>query len=353
MSVRRCAVALCLTAGVLTGLLAVSGCQNAPLTGRRQFLAVPQQEEIRLGEDAWREVLAKEQLSSDPAALQLVEKVGRRLAAVSGQPDYRWEFRLVSSDQQNAFCLPGGKVAIYEGILPICENEAGLAVVMSHEIAHALARHGNERMSQQGAVKLGGGMLERVSKDAAAEKQTRWQNAYGVASQYGVLLPYSRTHESEADSIGLMLMAKAGYDPEEAPRFWERFARVSGPKPPEFLSTHPCDAHRASDLKTLLPQALALYRAAPDKIGVGVAIGTPSTARDSSRGIQLADHQSSPGDASGIQQAAFSGEFVPPIQRPRAASTDAGAAPADGPSEAARPFPTEATGDAGWKSSGR
>lgn len=307
--------------------LLLPGCRNAPVSGRKQLVAVPEQEEVRLGNEAWQKVLAEQPATQNVHYADVVERVGRRIAAVAGRPDYEWEFRVFASDEPNAFALPGGKVAVYEGILPVCDNEAGLAVVMSHEISHVLARHGGERMTQQSIARAGGGLLGKALEQHPEGDHDKWMNAYGVASQYGVLLPYSRTHESEADSIGLMLMARAGYDPAEAPRFWERFAHMSGNKPPEFLSTHPSDAHRASHLRGLLPQAVAIYDAAPDKLGLGVAIAPRATASGTNSGIQLAGHE----DASTGPQASFSGvqpahyeqvgveEFLPPITRIRAA----------------------------------
>ncbi len=254
---------------------ASAGCRSAPMTGRRQMLLLPETQEVSLGLTSYQDIVAKEPASTNGAYIDMVERVGGRIAAVADKPDYQWEFRVIASDVQNAFCLPGGKVAVYEGILPICENEAGLAVVMSHEVAHALARHGGERMSQSLAVD---GVKQAVAY--ATQKQDRARReillkAYGVASEYGVILPYSRKHESEADHIGLMLMARAGYDPSEAPRFWQRFARASqtgaqqGNKPLEFLSTHPSDARRASDLEALLPEAMKLYVTAPSRYGMG------------------------------------------------------------------------------------
>ncbi len=250
-------------------------CRSAPVTGRRQMLLLPETQEVSLGLTSYQEIVAKEPASTNQAYIDMVERVGQRIAAVADKPGYQWEFRVIASDVQNAFCLPGGKVAVYEGILPICENEAGLAVVMSHEVVHALARHGGERMSQSLAVD---GVKQAVSYATQTQDETRREillKAYGVASEYGVILPYSRKHESEADHIGLMLMAEAGYDPSEAPRFWQRFARASqtgaqqGNKPLEFLSTHPSDARRASDLDTLLPEAMKLYVTAPTRYGLG------------------------------------------------------------------------------------
>ena len=261
------------TGGGLAVCSCLSGCKSAPVTGRRQLMLVPEQEEVAMGQQAFADSLSQSE-STEPSKYQaLVERVGMRLAGVSERTDYQWETRVVASDEQNAYCLPGGKIVVYEGILPVCENEAGLAVVMSHEVAHVLARHGGERMSQQmgvtGAQTLVGYMMrnkDQVQRDA-------WMKAYGMASTYGVILPYSRKHESEADHIGVMLMAKAGYDPSEAPRFWTRFAAATqGEKPAEFLSTHPSDARRASDLEKLLPESLDIYRQAVAPIGKGEAI---------------------------------------------------------------------------------
>lgn len=237
------------------------------------MLLMPESQEVSMGLSAFNDVAAKEPLSQNAQYNELVQRVGQRIAAVAGKPDYKWEFKVIASDQQNAFCLPGGKVAVYEGIIPICATEAGLAVVMSHEVAHALARHGGERMSQNMAVD---GVKQAVSYVMQNQDQARKDivmQAYGVGSQYGVLLPYSRKHESEADHIGLMMMAKAGYDPREAPRFWSRFGAVkSGEKQMEFLSTHPSDEHRAAALAQLVPEAMKLYGEAPEQFALGVNI---------------------------------------------------------------------------------
>jgi predicted Zn-dependent protease len=261
---------------VLLLLVLVGGCKSAPLTGRKQMLLMPESQEVSMGLSAFNDVTEKEPASQNAQYVDLVQRVGQRIAAVADKPDYKWEFKVIQSDQQNAFCLPGGKVAVYEGIIPVCATEAGLAVVMSHEIAHALARHGGERMSQNMAVD---GVKQAVSYVMQNQDQTRKDivmQAYGVSSQYGVLLPYSRKHESEADHIGLMLLAKAGYDPREAPRFWTRFGEAKqGQQQMEFMSTHPSDARRSADLAALVPEALKLYEAAPEKIGLGVNIDPP------------------------------------------------------------------------------
>jgi hypothetical protein len=222
---------------------------------------------------------------------------------------------------------------------------------MSHEIAHVLARHGGERMSQQAAAQAGGGLLGKALGGRSATQQERWLGAYGVASRVGVLLPYSRTHESEADSIRLTLMAQAGYDPSEAPRFWERFARVSGKQPPEFLSTHPADSRRAEHLRGLLPQALAVYQAAPDKLGTGMAIAAPppGVARDNA--VQLASHTDVQ-PVGGVAPATFEtvdiDEFLPPLQRVRSPADTSTVAVT---TEPVAPFPDSAAppiSDSGW-----
>lgn len=225
-----------------------------------------------MGVQSYQTILKDEKLSQNRKAVEMVQRVGKRIAAAAGKDDYQWEFNLIDSPTMNAFALPGGKVAIYEGILPVCENEAGLAVVMSHEIAHALARHGGERMSQTGVVSTLGKVINVSSSEWKQEDQAKLMSVYGTASQYGFALPFSRKHESEADHIGLILMAKAGYDPREAPRFWERFSQAGGDKPPEFMSTHPSDATRASDLRGLLPVAMENYDVAPQQYALGSTI---------------------------------------------------------------------------------
>jgi len=255
------------------------GCRTTPITNRKQLLLLPEKQEIALGLSAYEEAVKQEPHSTNLHFIEMVNRVGLRLAEVADQPDYQWEFRVLASPTQNAFCLPGGKVAVYEGILPVCANEAGLAVVMSHEIAHALARHGGERISQNYAVEGVRQAVQYVANKKELKNEEVILQAYGVASKYGVILPYSRKHESEADHMGVMLMGKAGYDPVEAPRFWTRFAGASqGTKPPEFLSTHPSDERRAKDLEQLLPQATELYTQAPDKHGLGETVAAAGPA---------------------------------------------------------------------------
>lgn len=233
---------------------------------------IPQSQLVGLGADGYRQVLAEAKLSEDPAGTAMVSRVGERIARsaetfmrehdmVTALRLYDWEFVLIEDDETaNAFCMPGGKIAVYTGILPIAEDETGLAVVVGHEVAHALANHGGERMSQLMVAELGGLALSRAIEEKPEETQNLLMLAYGVGAQIGVLLPYSRKHESEADRIGLILMAQAGYDPHAAIPFWQRMNEEGGPRPPEFLSTHPSPDTRTEDLARLLPEAMAYYK---------------------------------------------------------------------------------------------
>ena len=274
---RRLGVAIVVAA--VMALVTWSGCRTTPFTGRKQLLLMPEKQEIALGVAAYQEVIAKEPASTNPHYIQLVNRVGDRIARVAGRPDYQWEFRVIASKTQNAFALPGGKVAIYEGILPVCVNEAGLAVVISHEIAHVLARHGGERMTQSAVTSGVSQAIDIATQDEDERDRKLLLSVYGAASQYGFVLPYSRKHETEADYIGLMLMAKAGYDPNAAPEFWEQFAaQKTGGQPPEFLSTHPADDRRAGDLRSRLPEAMTHYNNSPVKHGRGETIAAQTAA---------------------------------------------------------------------------
>ncbi len=242
--------------GTITVLL-LAGCSTVPYTNRRQFNLVSEGEEDTLGAQAYAEVKSKNKISSDAQANAMVKRIGAAIAAAAEKPEYKWEFVVIDDPKtMNAFCLPGGRVAVYTGILPITQDENGLAVVMSHEVAHALARHGAERMSQQQIVGIG----EQVAVQAGVIRTPAGlqmvQMAYGV----GVGLPHNRGQESEADHIGLILMAKAGYDPRAAVPFWERMKSAGGQKPPEFLSTHPSDEARIQKIKEELPEALTYYK---------------------------------------------------------------------------------------------
>ena len=220
----------------------------------------------------YSDFLKQNKVSADRSAAEMVRRVGTRIqGAVESYmtankmadrlKGYAWEFTLVESAEVNAWCMPGGKVVVYTGILPVTQDENGLAVVLGHEIAHAVAGHGNERMSQQMLAQFGGTALSEVLKSKPAETQQLWMGVFGVGAQYAVLLPYSRTHESEADHLGLIFMAMAGYDPHGAQVFWERMAATNkGKAPPEFMSTHPADETRIAAIRENLPEAMQYYR---------------------------------------------------------------------------------------------
>ena len=245
---------------ILTLLLGVA-CQQVPFTNRSQLILVSTEEETKLGAQAYREVLAKSPTTNDARYVQPVRRVGERLAQAAKRPDYKWEFSVIDDPKQiNAFALPGGKVAVYTGILPVAQDSDGLAVVMGHEIAHVIARHGAERMSQGLAQQLGAEVLGAAVGGSASGNLVL--AAYGLGTQLGVMLPYSRTQESEADHIGLILMAEAGYDPRAAPEFWKRMAHAaSGGGTPEFLSTHPSHEAREQQIREWLPEALQYFNA--------------------------------------------------------------------------------------------
>ncbi len=245
-----------------------AGCAVTPESERTAIILIPFSQEVALGDQAYKDILSKEKLSTDSRMTAIVRRVGQRLAKTTTMPDLKWEFNLVESKQQNAFALPGGKVAIYTGILPMCKTEAGLAAVMGHEIAHAVARHGAQRMSQQMLIQ--GGMSLASLSLANVGSRNMILGALGLGANYGIVLPYSRGNESEADEIGLTYMARAGYDPSEAVRFWTRFSKAKGgAQPPEILSTHPADTTRINGLNKLLPAATKVYQKSPNRYGLG------------------------------------------------------------------------------------
>lgn len=245
--------------------LVLAGCMTNPETGRRQLLLVSEGEMSQLGLSSFEQMKKEVPISKDPAANDLVQRVGKRIASVVNLPGAQWEFVVFESKEANAFCLPGGKIGIYTGILPITKDDAGLAAVMGHEVAHATLQHGRERMSEGLATQaLGQGLGAAVN---AADP--RWTGAfnqlYAPGSQLLVALPHSRTQESEADWRGLIYMAKAGYDPEASVAFWERFSafnKQAGGGTPWFLRTHPLDETRIKDLKQRMPEAKAQMKPA-------------------------------------------------------------------------------------------
>jgi len=252
--------------------LILYGCGSVPVTGRRQLSFIPSSEMNSLAATSYKETLSSSKLSSNAEQTAMIQRVGGRISkaveqymseknmssAVSG---FQWEFNLIDDPQINAWCMPGGRVAFYTGILPICQNEAGIAVVMGHEIAHAVANHSGERMSQELLVQLGGVALSTALQQKSEMTQQIALSVFGVGTQVGAVLPYSRLHEFEADKLGLYFMAMAGYDPYEAPKFWERMQALSGGNaPPQFLSTHPSDDKRISELQAAIPEAMKYYK---------------------------------------------------------------------------------------------
>lgn len=260
-----------LTAGLATVLFIIS-CARVPVTGRRQMNMLPESELISLSLNEYSSFLKKNPAmpaSNEDAAMvkQIGSKIQRSVTAYMQQhklskrlEGYKWEFNLVNDNNVNAWCMPGGKVVVYTGLLDVTQNENALAIVMGHEIAHAVARHGNERMSQQLMAQMGGIALSVALQNQDSQTRTLFEQAYGIGAGVGVILPFSRLHETEADKMGLIFAAMAGYDPREAPKFWQRMSAKGGSKPPPFLSTHPSDSKRISDLNKFMPQAMKYYK---------------------------------------------------------------------------------------------
>lgn len=260
------------TAAVLAGLLFLFACSRVPLSGRQQLNLIPESTMDQMADSQYRAFLSSNPVVTNPdnKNVEMVRRVGSRIAAAVTQyltehnmadrvAGYQWQFNLVEDKQANAWCMPGGKVVVYTGLLPITQNETGLAVVMGHEIAHAIARHGNERMSDaliaQGLQTLGAAALSNNQ-----QAQNLFLQAFGIGGSLG-MLAFSRRDELEADELGLIFMAMAGYDPRQAIPFWQRMAQLSqGSAPPEFLSDHPSDARRVAQIKRLMPRALKYYK---------------------------------------------------------------------------------------------
>lgn len=244
----------------------VAACATAPYTGRRQLLLTSEGREGSMGLQAFQDAKRRFPVSRDPELNQMVQRVGQKIAAAANRPDYRWDFVVFKNDKEaNAFCLPGGKVGIFTGILKYTQDEAGLATVMAHEAGHAIARHAGERMSQSMLAQAGGlGLGLGLGGVNPAAGQAVMQG-YSLGTQMGILLPYSRSQEYEADRIGMILLAKAGYDPGCALDFWKRMlAKERGPNLPQFLSTHPKDANRIKEMAAFLPQAQKYYQPPPE-----------------------------------------------------------------------------------------
>lgn len=253
-------------------LLVIASCTTVPITGRSQLSLIPGNSMLSMSLSQYDTFLKEHKLSTDKAQTDMVKRVGARIQSAveryfasqgmsSRLESYKWEFNLVEDKQLNAWCMPGGKVVVYTGILPVTGGETGLAVVLGHEISHAIAEHGNERMSQGMLAQFGGMALAEAIATKPAATQQLWMSVYGVGAQYGAILPYGRMQESEADHLGLIFMAMAGYDPNEAVPFWQRMAaQKGGQAPPEFLSTHPADATRIENIKKLIPEAMRYYK---------------------------------------------------------------------------------------------
>jgi predicted Zn-dependent protease len=249
----------------------VYGCTKVPITGRRQLNLLPESQMMAMSLGAYTEFLTQTPpLGSNNPDVQMVQGIGNRLATAAttylkdhGAGDrvegFNWEFNVVDEPTVNAWCMPGGKVVVYTGILPVTKDETGLALVMGHEIAHAIARHGNERMSQGMALQGAGMTLDVLTSTKPGLARDLFMQSFGLGGQLG-MLAYSRNHETEADKMGLIFMAMAGYDPRGAPAFWNRMAAQGGGKPPELLSTHPNDEKRVADLEAFMPEAMKYFK---------------------------------------------------------------------------------------------
>jgi predicted Zn-dependent protease len=246
-------------------------CATVPVTGRKQLSLVSQSEILPMSFDSYQAVLDSSKLSNNTEQVAMVQRTGNNIKnaveeymAQNNWSDqlngYDWEFNLIDQEVVNAWCMPGGKVAFYTGIMPVCQDETGVAVVMGHEVAHAVANHGAERMSQGLVQQMGGVALDVALSNEPGATREMFGMAYGIASNVGAMLPFSRLHESEADKMGLIFMAMAGYDPREAPKFWQRMSEKSGGgAPPEFLSTHPSHETRIKSLNEQIPEAMKYY----------------------------------------------------------------------------------------------
>ncbi len=256
---------------LLSVLFIATSCQRVPISGRKQLNLLPESNMVAMALTSYKEFLNVHPRSNDVKSTQMVKNVGANIANAVERfiteknlgeriAGFEWEFNLVQDNTPNAWCMPGGKVVVYTGLLPIASNDHLLAVVIGHEIAHAIARHGNERMSQALLLQLGSIALDVALYEKPDQTRILFQQAYGVTTQLAIALPYSRKHETEADQLGMIFMTMAGYNPEVAIEFWQRMVSSGGNKPPEFLSTHPSDEKRIQNLKDFLPEAMKYYR---------------------------------------------------------------------------------------------
>ncbi|MDY2586904.1 M48 family metallopeptidase [Winogradskyella aquimaris] len=261
----------------ILGIVAiVVSCATNPFTGKKTMAFVSNDQLFPSSFAQYNQVLSESKVITGTKDAEMITRVGQRIAVAAERylnangyqgylDDYKWEYKLIESDQVNAWCMPGGKIAFYTGILPIAQNETGVAAIMGHEVAHALANHGQQRMSSGILQQAGGVAVAVATGNQSAEKQQMWMQAYGLASNVGGMLPFSRAHETEADKIGVYLMAIAGYNPDEAAELWKRMkAKSGGEAPPEFMSTHPSNDSRIKNLQELAPKA----KAEAEKYGV-------------------------------------------------------------------------------------
>ncbi len=262
----------CLMFAVVPAFFVLTGCNTVPYTGRSQLLMTSEAQEREMGVQAWQSVQNEERISTNPQYNAALTRVGGNIARAVNRPDYVWEFKVFDSKVPNAFCLPGGKVAVYSGLFTYTANDAELAAVVGHEAAHAVARHGGERISQAQMQQIGASVLDATVDDATIKE------AYGIGTNVGVMLPYSRKHEYEADYLGLIFMAQAGYDPNAAISFWEKFGTISQTNFfEELFSTHPAGDNRIEELKKKLPEAMAQYQKASVRLGLGQVYGKEIT----------------------------------------------------------------------------
>ena len=258
-------------ASLFVALLLLAGCSSVPLTGRKQVLLVSDQEVLSSSLTQYNDYIKTAKKSTNANKSAMVTRVGKKIAAATedylranGMADevknFSWEFNLVNDPQVNAFCMPGGKIVVYEGLLPLVSSDDELAVVIGHEVAHAVSKHSNERMSQQLMAQYGAAILGAAVSNKSAAVQQAANTVYGVGAQYGVMLPFSRKHESEADYMGLVFMTMAGYNPDVAVNFWQKMSAGKSGSTPEFMSTHPSDATRIAEIQKVLPAIKTKYK---------------------------------------------------------------------------------------------
>ena len=252
-------------------IIFLSGCTTAPYTNRSQMIITSENEEMSMGQQLFNQVKQESQVETNPLFVNPLQRVGGHIADAANDKSYNWEFTVLKSDDINAFCLPGGKVVVYTGLFPFIDNDAELACVLSHEIGHAIARHGGENISRQYMQQLGAIALSSAISSSA--NYELWMGAYGLGSNLGVMLPFSREQEYEADQIGLILMAKAGYDPKASLTFWNKFKNLQSYGPlEEFFATHPMGEKRLEEIKALMPEVMQIYTLATPKYGLGQPI---------------------------------------------------------------------------------